>query len=87
MYEWLRSHRFQSFHAKGIQCVRHRNSYASVVLMVVCALQFHAFAVQEKAVIRIEANGADAEGGLVAIHFAAVVLNLRDKLVKAWVVE
>ena len=41
---------------------------AGVILMVVGALEFDALAVQEKSLVGVKADGADAEGRLIAVH-------------------
>ena len=50
-----------------LQGVRNGDTHAGMVLVQVHALDFHALPVQEEALVGIEANGADAERGVIGI--------------------
>ena len=76
------AHRLQPFEPPDVQAVRHREADAGVVLMVAGALDLDRLAVEEKAVVRIEADRADAECARVAIDDRAIDQDLADQRVE-----
>ena len=52
--------------------IRQRNADAGEVLMVTGALDLYRLVIQQDALVRIEADGADAKCGLVFVHGIAV---------------
>ena len=55
-----------------------------MVLVIAGAVKFVMLAVQQKAVRRVKADGADAERGFFLVNHFAVHGNGRDELVKFW---
>ena len=74
----------QFFHAEFLQRIRDGRADAGVVLVIAGAVKLVMLAVQQKAVRRVKAHGADAEGGFFLVNHFAVHGNGRDKLVKFW---
>ena len=74
--------RFQLLHAKFLQRIRNGRADTGRVLMIAGAVNLVMLAVQQKAVRRVKADGADAErSGFLVNHFA-VHRNCCDELVK-----
>ncbi len=61
------AHRLELLEPPDVQAVGHREADAGMILVVAGALDLDRLAVEEKAVVRIEADAADAEPGLVAV--------------------
>ena len=72
----------QFFHAEFLQRIRDGRADAGVVLVIAGAVKFVMLAVQQKAVRRVKAHGADAEGGFFLVNNFAVDGNGGDELVK-----
>ena len=61
----------QFLNAKFLQCVGNGRANASVILMVASAVKLVMPAVQQKAVRRVKAHGAEAKRGFLLVnHFA-----------------
>ena len=76
------AHRLQLPDAKILQRIGQRRAHAGMVLVVVGPLDRDPHAVQEEPGVRVEADGADTEGGLRAVHGAAVVEHGRHQPVE-----
>ena len=62
----------QLLHAEFLQRIRNGRADAGVVLVIAGAVNLVMLAVQQKAVVRVEADGADAERGFLLINNFAV---------------
>ena len=61
-------------HAEILQRIRQRRADAGHVLVIAGAVKFVMLAVQQKAVGRVKAHGADAEFGFLSVNHFAVRL-------------
>src|SRR5581483_11639059 len=76
------AHFLEFLDAEVLDAIRQGRADARMVLMIAGALDLNTLAVQEKALVRIEADRADAERSFVTIHLTAAALDRSDKLVK-----
>lgn len=61
------THRLQPLKPPDVEAVGHREADAGMILVVACTLNLHRCAVEEKAVVGIEADRTDAEAADRAI--------------------
>ncbi len=72
----------QLLEAECLQRVRNRGADAGVVLVIAGAVDLIVFAVEQKAEVRVEGHGADAENGFLAVDNLASHRDGGDELVE-----
>ena len=80
--EGITTHLLQLADAVVLNGVRQGGADAGVVLVIAGALDLDVLAVEENPLLRVDGDGAYAEGGLVAVHGRLVGAEFSDELVE-----